>query len=221
MRTQAGELTVSEEGEWLALLRYVPGVAVALDTPESLAVWGRAMGRIHSLLVDVTSPEGLPLAESRSPPEVPPVAGAEWVGPAITEATDAIQRLSGLTEGIYHGDGCEPRRDPATGEVSVIDWGTAGYGPLLIDVGTTCWYLQSDYQRKCEELAPFLEAYLAAAPIHSTELAHLDAFIRLRAAMSGWYFAWRIDQGYTAGADAEWNASGLAQARQLWESLGG
>ncbi len=57
------------------------------------------------------------------------------------------------------------------------------------------------------------------SPIDPAELAHVDAFVRLRAAMSGWYFAWRIHEENTTGADANWNQAGLEQAGQFWEAL--
>lgn len=223
VRTQTGELTIPEEGEWLALLRYVPGNAVPTDTREGLELWGRAMGRAHSLLIDVPPPEIFTRQAAATSggidPDAPHLAAFPWVREALAATTRETGRIiSSLTHGIIHNDGCETCRDDATGELSVIDWGAAGYGPLISDVGTTRWEFQSG-GRPADAFAPFLDAYLAEAPIRPSELEHVDAFVRQRAAMTGWYFAWRIHEGYTAGADAEWNTAGMEQARRAWESL--
>lgn len=92
-------------------------------------------------------------------------------------------------------------------------------GPLVSGVGAARWYFPSYGNRQAEEFAPFLDAYRAEAPVSPSQLEHIDAFVRLHVAMSGWYFAWRIHEGYTVGADGAWNLAGLEQARRFWESL--
>jgi Ser/Thr protein kinase RdoA (MazF antagonist) len=218
IRTLTGELTVPSEGEWLALLRYVPGNPVPLDTRMGLETWGLVMGRVHSLLADIPRPANLPHADAVDL-EAPHLSVAPWLRSAVAAATKETNSLTGLTLGIIHNDGCEPRRDDATGELAVIDWNAAGYGPFVSDVGTARWQFQSYGNRPSEEFGPFLDAYLREAPISPSELAHVDAFVRLRVAMSGWYFAWRIHEGYTTGADDDWNRAGLEQAQRLWQSL--
>ena len=221
VRTLNGDLTVSSEGEWLALLRYVPGEPVALGTPDGLATWGRVMGRVHSLLVDVSPPDALPRASEQVDTNAAHLAVAPWVASAIASATSEIKQMTGLTHGIIHGDACEPRFDEATGVLSVIDWGTAAYAPLVSDVGIASYHFQSSDLGRAEDFGPFLEAYLSEAPVRPAELEHVAPFVRLRAAMSGWYFAWRIHAGYTVGADDGWNREGLEQARRFWETLSG
>jgi homoserine kinase type II len=219
VRTLSGELTVPCDGEWLALLRFVPGDPVTPETRDGLETWGQVMGRVHSLLADVPPPDGLAGGGGGGVDlDAPHFAVAAWVRPAVVAVTDEVGRITGLTHGIVHNDGCEPRRDATTGEISVIDWNAAGYGPLVGDVGAARYDFQSA-GRPAEEFAPFLDAYRAEAPVDPSELAHVAAFVRLRAAMSGWYFAWRIHEGYVAGADDAWNRAGLEHARRMWEEL--
>lgn len=219
VRTRDGGLTIPSEGEWLALLHYVPGEPVTPDTREGLEIWGRMMGRAHALLVDVPPPDTMAQSGGGVDLDAPYLDIAPWLRPALRSATEEVGRITGLTYGIIHNDGCEPRRDPVTGELSVIDWGAAGYGPLVSDIGTSRWQFQAYGNRRAEEFAPFLDAYLTESPIDPGELAHIDTFVRLRAAMSGWYFAWRIHAENTTGADAGWNHNGLEHARQFWEAL--
>jgi Ser/Thr protein kinase RdoA (MazF antagonist) len=218
IRTRTGGLTVPCDGEWLALLRYVPGEPVPLDTREGLEIWGRVMGRVHRLLAAIPPPDALSGGADAAPLDGPHLDIAPWLRPALRAVTEETACLTGLTHGIIHNDGCEPRRDPATGELSVIDWNAAAYGPLVCDVGAARWQFQS-YGNRPEEFAPFLDAYRVEAPIDPSELAPVDAFVRQRAVMAGWYFAWRIHNRYTVGADEDWNRAGLEQARVVWESL--
>ncbi|HVK02494.1 MAG TPA: phosphotransferase, partial [Armatimonadaceae bacterium] len=221
-----GELAVPCAGEWLALLRYVPGEPVPLGTPGGLATWGEVIGRVHSLLAGVAPPEGLPGADRTGSGgdsgagngidlDAPFLDVADWLRPALASAHAGVAALPGLTCGIVHNDGCEPRRDPSTGAVSVIDWNAAGYGPLLTDVGVARYQTPDGV-----DFTPFLDAYRETAPVRPDELRHADAFARLRAAMAGWYFAWRIGAGNTVGAvDDRWNRDGLDEARRAWERL--
>lgn len=219
LRTLSGALTAPVEGGWLALLRFVPGELVAGDTPDELRVRGRILGRVHRLLADVPAPAVLAATGGAIDLDAPLLERAPWVRPAVEEAFAALAAAPPLTRGIIHNDGAEVRQDVRTGEYAMIDWGAAAYAPLVSDVGTVRWHFQAAAGRPAVDFAPFLDGYLEEAPIAAAELDQIEIFVRLRAAMTGWYFASRLQEGVTTGADEAWNVAGLEQARRLWEGL--
>lgn len=62
--------------------------------------------------------------------------------------------------------------------------------------------------------------YASDGPLGVDELAHLDAFSRLREAVQGAYLADRLaTNDLTGGVDHAENAKGLSDARRRWEAL--
>jgi Ser/Thr protein kinase RdoA (MazF antagonist) len=225
VRTLAGALTVRVGTQRLALLRFVPGEEIDSTQVEDLRIWGATMGQFHSLLQHM--PEisvGLP----RWPwhwfdSNAEHVRIESWIGPAIEQSLDEIHQLESthrLTLGVVHGDGAYPLVDRATGATAVIDWGAAMWGPLLYDIGSAYWYFQFGQANATQAFAPFLEAYQHHGRLPAEELAVIDIFVRMRCAVQGFYFSWRIANDIRTGiANASENQQGLDDARYTWEQM--
>jgi Ser/Thr protein kinase RdoA (MazF antagonist) len=225
VRTRTGALTVPVGDQTLALLRFAHGESIDPTYVEDLRIWGAAMGKFHNLLQHMPEiPAGLP----RWPwlwldPTAEHVQIESWIRPAIEEVRDQVSRLEAqrpLTLGIVHGDGAWPLVERATGEPAVIDWGAAMWGPLLYDIGSARWYFQFGEAREAQAFAPFLEVYQQHGPLPADELAAVDVFVRVRCAVQGFYFSWRIANDIRIGlTDAAENQQGLDDARFTWEQM--
>jgi Ser/Thr protein kinase RdoA (MazF antagonist) len=223
IRTPDGALTVPVGDQTLALLRFAHGEEIDSTQVEDLRIWGATMGRFHRLLQQMPKiPAGLP----RWPwldPAADHVRIESWIQPAIEEVLDLVSRLEAerpLTMGIVHGDGAWPLVERATGEPAVIDWGAAMWGPLLYDLGSAYWYFQFGQAHAARAFAPFLEAYQHRGPLPADELAAVDLFARVRCAVQGFYFSWRLANDIRTGlADAAENQQGLDDARYTWEQM--
>jgi len=225
IRTRAGALTVPVGAQTLALLRFARGEVIDSSQVQDLRIWGETMGQFHNLLQDKPElPAGLP----RWPwlwfdPTVEHVRIESWIRPAIERSLAEIHQLEStcsLTLGIVHGDGAHPLIDRASGVPAVIDWGAAMWGPLLYDIGSAYWYFQFGKANAAQAFTPFLEAYQRHGRLPAAELAAIDIFARMRCAVQGFYFSWRIANDIRTGlADAAENQQGLDDARFTWEQM--
>jgi Ser/Thr protein kinase RdoA (MazF antagonist) len=225
VRTRTGALTVPVGDQTLALLRFAHGESIDPTHVEDLRIWGATMGKFHNLLQYMPEiPAGLP----RWPwlwldPTAEHVQIESWIRPAIEAVRDQVSRLEAerpLTLGIVHGDGAQPLIDRATGEPAVIDWGAAMWGPLLYDIGSAYWFFQFGQAHAAQAFAPFLEAYQHHGPLPADELAAVDVFVRVRCAVQGFYFSWRIANDIRTGfTDTAENQQGLDDARFTWEQM--
>jgi Ser/Thr protein kinase RdoA (MazF antagonist) len=111
--------------------------------------------------------------------------------------------------------------DPATGQTSVIDWGAAMWGPLLYDVASAYWFSVVEPGLDAPAFDPFVTAYRDAGVIGDHEWRSLPAFVRLRAAVQAFYFAWRCDNDVLVGHSREQNQAKLGDARRFLESAVG
>jgi homoserine kinase type II len=225
IRTRSGTLTVPVGDQTLALLRFAHGESIDSTQPEDLRIWGATMGKFHNLLQYM--PE-IPVNLPRWPwlwldPTAEHVQIESWIRPAIEEVRDQLRRLEAerpLTLGIVHGDGAHPLIDRATGVSAVIDWGAAMWGPLLYDIGSAYWFFQFGQAHAAQAFAPFLEAYQHHGPLSADELAAIDVFVRMRCAVQGFYFSWRVANDIRTGlAGAAENQQGLDDARFTWEQM--
>ena len=117
-----------------------------------------------------------------------PIAYAARIRPALRDAVHRVRRLleaRTLTAGVCYGDGPEARV-LADGEVALVDWGGVTGGPLLWDVAT--WA----HGFCAAERAQFLDHYATTGPLPPVELAHLEAFERLRDAWLLRFRAYRV-----------------------------
>lgn len=225
LRTRAGALITPVGDQALALLRFAPGESIDSTHVEDLRIWGAAMGQFHALLQHMP---GIPAGLQRWPwawldPAAEHVQLESWIRPAIELSLAEIHRLEStrsLTLGIVHGDGAFPLVDRATGALAVIDWGAAMWGPLLYDIGSAYWFFQFGHADAIQAFEPFLNAYRQHGPLPADELAAFDAFARMRCAVQGFYFSWRIANDISTGlTDAAENQQGLDDARMTWEQM--
>jgi Ser/Thr protein kinase RdoA (MazF antagonist) len=211
-----GTLTVPVDGREVAVLAYVPGRPLDPSSQQDAELWGTTLGRLHRVLVGVEAPEGTdrwpwswPDADHDCLAELPDVRAA--VKEAVSEARRAATR-DVLTLGMLHSDpGPTNFRVDGAGAVGVIDWDQATWGPLLYDVAAMLAFHEwLDGNMHSDTI---LDHYRSASPVAAQELELVDVFVRLRWAVSAWWFAWRIAQddllGMNSPAD---NHDGLAAA---------
>jgi homoserine kinase type II len=144
----------------------------------------------------------------------------DWVRPAVSDAVAAMAKLSvtdQLTYGPTHGDPSTDcfRLDVDTGRVGIIDWGSAGTGPLVYDIASAVMYAGGP-----DRAADLIDGYVAAAPVSRDEVeATLPTMLRFRGAVQADYFAYRIWVDDRTGIEgpAE-NRKGLHHARTMLET---
>jgi homoserine kinase type II len=214
LRNRSGDLTVGIAPETeVAVLRFVPGRSLG-SSDEDVARRGRALGRLHRLLLELPSGE----IKRRWPWDWLTDFDQLRVGSRLRHAIgDAVRRTEdlvagyGVTFGVLHGDaaGSDFLFDDANEQLGVVDWGAVAQGPLLYDIGTVCALRQLEDERRRR----FLAAYLSEAPVPAEELDHLDQFVRLRWAVQARYFSWRIARRIRTGiASDHENRRGLVDA---------
>jgi aminoglycoside phosphotransferase (APT) family kinase protein len=194
-------IRVTDEGELVALLRFVPGLPL---TAADAAVVGETLGRAHSLLAEVTAPDGLEHWPWR------------WLDSSLIEAADlrrqadvVIAEAEALTadasHGILHGDPAPDAFLADGNEVGLIDWGAAIHGPLLYDLASAYMYSGPGV----------VSGYRQTEPLPTIELEQLDLFRRFRWVVQAWYFSWRIATDNMTGiSTAGENDEGLNDARR-------
>lgn len=140
----------------------------------------------------------------------------DWIRPAVQSALEGVRSLDEASRAWLHGDpAAEAFLRQPDGEVALIDWGSAMYGPILYDVASAVMYTGG----RPDHVVP---AYVDQRP----ELAHeieagLDAFLRLRWAVQAGYFAWRCATDVRTGiTDPAENHKGLADAHHAFGSTG-
>jgi Ser/Thr protein kinase RdoA (MazF antagonist) len=218
IRAVDGALSVRTDHSTLALLDYVPGRPLVRDDPLDQHWWGDALGAAHRTLAGF-SHSGLSRFQLLRT-DGPHLAVEEWVRPAVADAMAATARLTvtdQLTYGTSHGDPSSDafRFDLDTGRTGIIDWGSAGSGPLMYDIASAVMYAGGPAAS-----VDLIEAYLAAGPVGRDELeATLPTMLRFRYAVQAFYFAHRIWVNDLCGIDGpEGNLKGLHDARKLFET---
>jgi Ser/Thr protein kinase RdoA (MazF antagonist) len=204
-----GIAAVTDDGP-IALLRYVPGEEPP-DDESGLRLIGTTLGRVHSVLRGVEFGERFhwvdPAAAhlDRTP---------EWVRPGIAAALRSYDELdpASLTWGMLHTDPAPEAFlvDPDSGNVGLIDWSVAMYGPLLYDLASAVLYVGGP-----DQAAPLVDAYLMTGALTTAEVARgLNVFHRFRWAVQADYFAARLAANDLTGIDdAVENEAGMLAAR--------
>jgi homoserine kinase type II len=194
---------MTRDDRLVALLRFVDGRGLG-DTPDDVVIVGESLGRAHCILVDAPVPQGL----DRWP--------WAWVDPAVIDepelraaagtAVRAAEELApSLTHGILHGDPAPEAFLASAGDVALIDWGAACYGPLLYDLASAWMYCGNDV----------VAAYARTAPIGADEIADAPMFLAFRWAVQACYFSERRRRHDLTGLlGDEGNDKGLADARR-------
>jgi Ser/Thr protein kinase RdoA (MazF antagonist) len=207
-----GRLAVDVDGDWLALLSWVPGHPLTGQARAERDLIGRTLGRVHRALADY------PTEAADRFHWVDPAAGQlslrPWLRPAVSAALDVLDAADPgrMTWGLLHADPAPEafRLDPATGQCGVIDWSYALHGPLLYDLASAVMYVGGPGQA-----AGLIRAYLGEGAIQPDEAAHgLAPMLRFRWAVQANYFAWRISEGDLTGISGpQENEKGLEDAR--------
>ena len=218
IRAADGALSVRTDHSTVALLEFVPGRPLVRDDPLDQHWWGDALGAAHRALAGF-SHTGLSRFHLLRT-DGPHLAVEDWVRPAVADAMAAMARLTvtdQLTYGTSHGDPSPDafRFDLDTGRTGIIDWGSAGSGPLMYDIASAVMYAGGP-----SAAGDLIEAYLSAGPVGGDELeAALPTMLRFRYAVQAFYFAHRIWVDDRRGIDGpEENLKGLRHAREFFDA---
>jgi homoserine kinase type II len=211
----SGSVTVdADSGDRVALLAWVPGIALTgMDEGEQRLI-GETLARVHRVLLNQTVPGAQRF--HWVDPAAAHLGLRPWVRPAVSSA---VEELAGLQrespawpQGLLHADpGPEAfRYDAATRQCGIIDWSSAHYGPLLYDLASAVMYLGGPGRA-----AAMTDAYPSAGPLTAREVAGLPVMLRFRWAVQADYFARRITVGDLTGITGpEENEKGLEDARR-------
>jgi Ser/Thr protein kinase RdoA (MazF antagonist) len=208
-----GQLVVNVDDASLALLTWVPGLALTGQDDAEQDLIGRMLAQVHRALV------GFEVDEAQRfhwvDPNADYLALRPWLRPAITAALDALDaaRPDRMAWGLLHADPAPEafRLDPATDRCGVIDWSYALYGPLLYDLASAVMYVGGPDHAKT-----LVRAYLDEGILGATEVRRgLAPMLRFRWAVQASYFAWRIARNNLTGISGpQENEKGLEDARR-------
>ena len=207
-----GQLVVPAGDAWLALLTWVPGLALTGQDDTEQDLIGRTLAKVHRALAgyEVDGAQRFHWVD----PDAEYLSLRPWLRPAITAALDVLgaARPDTMSWGLLHADPAPEafRLDPATGRCGVIDWSYALYGPLLYDLASAVMYVGGPGHAKT-----LVRAYLAEGALGAAEVEHgLAPMLRFRWAVQANYFAWRIAENDLTGISGpQDNEKGLEDAR--------
>jgi Ser/Thr protein kinase RdoA (MazF antagonist) len=214
IRSIGGQLTVDIGDRSLALLRFVPGRALAPDDGIDQQWWGDRLGAVHLALAGFTHP-GL-TAWHWIRPDAAHLGLQDWIRPSVLDAVKALEKLQvtdRLTFGALHGDPYHGAflLDRETGRIGVIDWGAVVFGPLVYDLASAVMYAGG-----IESAEGLLDAYASTGAVPPAEIdSALPILLRFRWAVQADYFAARV-----VSDPSEENLAGLDNARAALSSGG-
>ncbi|RYU10979.1 phosphotransferase enzyme family protein [Nocardioides iriomotensis] len=214
--TTDGSLVLDDHG--LALLLHVPGRELTGATDEEQRRIARTLATAHLAGAPAPGPSSATFQAEWLTPARAGVAEHPWLVAAIDAVRAETDDLT-LTWSTLHTDPAPEAfvHDDATGVTGLIDWAGAKRGPVLYDVASAVMYLGGP-----ESAAVFLTTYQQDGPLAPREMELLDAFRRLRWAVQGAYFAWRLaTDDHTGGVERSDNERGLDHARTALDSLPG
>ena len=174
--------------------------------PELLFGLSAAIARLHRLPFDAAMPRAgmLPSKELawantnliNIADQVPEPLQAEYQ--QLVAAVQQADRLEDLPFALIHND-CNPSNAvlTAAGEISLIDWESAGRGPALVDVGILLSNCFNKQTLRIEHTAvdAIVDGYCQDRIPNSAELEHLaDAIRFFRLVLLAGYFPERISQ---------------------------
>lgn len=187
---RAGEpLQLVERNEAVAaLLRWVPGQPVSWERGN---VIGRTLARVHGTLAGAPVPEAI----SRWPwawLDLEVLADQSVREPAERAVAAAVELAARTPHGLLHGDPAPEAFIDDNGEIGLIDWGSAFFGPLLYDVASAVMYADRQVARAYGDV----------------DDGELETFLAYRAVVQLWYFADRIARGDLTGSSVADNQQG-------------
>jgi Ser/Thr protein kinase RdoA (MazF antagonist) len=207
IRAADGALTVPVENGALALVTWVPGRPLHADDPIDQQWWGDTLANVHRALRDFTHPGLAGFRQVRD--DTPWLSLEPWLRPAIRDASAAVRRLrvtDQLTYGVLHGEPSpgQFRLDPATGRVGLVDWDSAGTGPLVYDLAAAVLFAGGPGRA-----ADVVDGYVSAGVVSVDECeAALPTMLAFRAAVKADRLAERLSRpgGSQAGRAADQEA---------------
>ncbi|MBM4796036.1 phosphotransferase [Streptomyces sioyaensis] len=209
--TAQGEIT-AYHGEWCwALLRHLDGGRADENDPVHMRRAGETLGAIHTALVDTPPPPDIlswDHLDVMMVAEAPFLEDKPWIQRAMCEAYETV--AGKVTVGLLHADASMNTFRVKPDSMGLFDWGEVMYGPLLFDVATALSYLE-----RSVDVGPLLRGYIAKSPVPPSELPHLGALLKFRAAAEAWIYARRAWVGNDIGNIGELsNANLLDRARK-------
>jgi Ser/Thr protein kinase RdoA (MazF antagonist) len=148
----SGSVTVdTDSGDRVALLTWVPGIALTGTDEDDQRLIGETLARVHRVLLNQTVPGAQRF--HWVDPAAAHLGLRPWVRPAVSSA---VEELAGLQResptwlhGLLHADPAPEafRYDAATGQCGIIDWSSAHCGPLLYDLASAVMYLGGPRRR--------------------------------------------------------------------------
>ncbi len=176
------------------------------ENPQILLALGAALGRLHTLAPTLTLPKAgmLPSRELawaatsliEIAAQVPDHLQAQYQH--LLTMTQNADRFEDLPFVLIHND-CNPSNIVMTsmGEITLIDWESAGHGPALIDVGILLSNCFSKPQLRIDDRAitAIVDGYCQHRRLTATELNRLPAAVRFfRLVLLAGYFPERVKQ---------------------------
>jgi Ser/Thr protein kinase RdoA (MazF antagonist) len=200
VRTADGALTVVLGDDVLALLRWVPGRSLNLADPVDQQWLGETLAGVHRSLLGFAHPGLVKFHWIRT--DAAHLGIEPWVRPAVAAAVRAARRLcvtDQLTYGVLHGDPSpdEFRLDTDNGRVALLDWSSAGTGPLVYDLASAVMFAGG-----MATAAHAVDGYLRHGPVPKGECeAALPTMLRLRYAVQVDWLCARLAAGAATAAD--------------------
>ncbi|MDO1451452.1 phosphotransferase [Rhodocytophaga aerolata] len=177
----------SPEGERYAVLfSYAQGEKLSFLNPSQALVFGRFMAQMH-LITANKHIQHLQRDYQLNSILDGTLQAIQTVLPAYLEAHDKLDGIhkilnrkltptvvKKLKMGICHGDPHYENifLDPSTNQVTMYDFDFSGYGFLLYDLGSFCFYERANQ----ENISSFLEGYNQLLPISPLELDLVPCF---------------------------------------------
>jgi Ser/Thr protein kinase RdoA (MazF antagonist) len=224
-RTNLGKFTHTQDNQLFVVQTFIPGADIyepleAID--PLLPFYGSKLGQIHNILLKMTNELGKERLETGRVP-------FSWVRESSkkympeddfvknqyriwAEEIDLITEAS-LTRSITHGDVGPKDFFFENGEFTgIMDFNSAGYSYLLMDVVSMMMYCELFRQERIGQYRIFMKSYLKSAPIRLEELNWLHLLLRSRWFVQIFYHQYRYVEGITQGLDtneAEENLVGV------------
>ncbi|WP_329002836.1 phosphotransferase [Kribbella sp. NBC_00709] len=205
VRSSAGRIAERVDGRVVGVLEFVDGTPLGSAEADQRTIGG-LLGRVHEL--SAMEPGDLKVWLGVVTQWDDYLDLEPWIRPACAAAVSDALALEDLSWAGLHGDpAAEAFLRRPSGDVALIDWGAAMYGPILYDVASAAMYNGRTH---------IVSSYLAGRPDRTDEVRRgLDAFLRVRYAVQAAYFAWRCTEDVRVGitSPAE-NHKGLSDARR-------
>ena len=201
VRTRTGELIGTYNGWWTLMTTFIEGER-ADNTHENLRLLANMAGALHLLSKDAAAVATPPVQASWKLPQqaVPEcLQQLAQVRNSIpfelrafcNEVSESLERIqqANLPTAVIHAD-CWPGNAVRTpdGQIVLIDWDGAGFGPPILDVGTlllTCHFNQpplSLLRADASSIVAIVEGYCPQRLPTSSELAMLEDAVRFNSA---------------------------------------